>query len=196
MKSAGIALIVRIPFVKKIAISADFLSETIDLAVWSVLEPSLGIMAGCIASIRPLFKNLGFGLNRSKRYSSKPQQYGRKHWYGSSNNMKKLNDDRSGGSFPAGSTGSAMELKGVEIVADKGHLASRPRTSAWDVEAAHGAASFRSDEGINVETSIDVVSHRPTSVSERSSEEDLALTRDLASHGGVRLPIPLGVYAG
>ncbi|KAH8883947.1 hypothetical protein GQ53DRAFT_629792, partial [Thozetella sp. PMI_491] len=58
---AGVALIVRIPYVKFLAISSDFLFETIDVAIWSVMEPSLGIIAGCIATLRPLFKSWGFG---------------------------------------------------------------------------------------------------------------------------------------
>lgn len=64
---AGVALIIRIPYVKRIAISADFLYDTVSLAAWSVIEPSLGIVAGSIAAIRPLFKAWGFGLNRSRR---------------------------------------------------------------------------------------------------------------------------------
>lgn len=60
-------MIIRIPYVKRIAISADFLYDTVSLAAWSVIEPSLGIVAGSIAAIRPLFKAWGFGLNRSRR---------------------------------------------------------------------------------------------------------------------------------
>ncbi|KAK7969905.1 hypothetical protein PG988_008978 [Apiospora saccharicola] len=68
---AGIALILRASYVKEIAISADFLHDTVDVAMWSVLEPALGIIAGCIATLRPLFKNLGLsGLKRSKKYNS------------------------------------------------------------------------------------------------------------------------------
>jgi len=32
-----------------------------DVAIWSVMEPSLGIIAGCAATLRPLFKAWGFG---------------------------------------------------------------------------------------------------------------------------------------
>lgn len=34
-----------------------------DVAIWSVLEPCLGIIAGCIATFRPLFQGMGFGRN-------------------------------------------------------------------------------------------------------------------------------------
>lgn len=62
---AGIALFVRIPYIKVLAISPDFLFETQDVAIWSVLEPSLGIIAGCVATLRPLFKSFRFGSLRS-----------------------------------------------------------------------------------------------------------------------------------
>ncbi|KAG7137234.1 hypothetical protein HYQ45_005385 [Verticillium longisporum] len=63
---AGIALIVRIPFVRHLDISMEFLYATIDVAIWSIMEPALGIIAACTATFRPLFKNWGFGWT-SKR---------------------------------------------------------------------------------------------------------------------------------
>ncbi|KXH62494.1 integral membrane protein [Colletotrichum nymphaeae SA-01] len=55
--TAGIALIIRIPYVRRFDVSADFLYESIDVAIWSVLEPALGIMAASVTSLRPLFKS-------------------------------------------------------------------------------------------------------------------------------------------
>lgn len=58
--------------------------------MWSVLEPALGIIAGCIATLRPLFKNFGLsGLKRPKKYNS-------------SSNKKQ---SRSGGSSNGGGVG-------------------------------------------------------------------------------------------
>ncbi|KAK1989567.1 integral membrane protein [Colletotrichum cereale] len=68
---AGVALIVRIPYVKHLAISTDFLYETIDVAIWSVMEPALGIIAASVTSLRPLFQNWGFGWN-TKPKDSRP----------------------------------------------------------------------------------------------------------------------------
>ncbi|ROW11172.1 hypothetical protein VMCG_01153 [Cytospora schulzeri] len=65
---AGIALLVRIPYVKRLAITPEFLYETVPVATWSVLEPSLGIIAGCVATLRPLFKHLGFGSSTTQLY--------------------------------------------------------------------------------------------------------------------------------
>ncbi|KDN62243.1 putative integral membrane protein [Colletotrichum sublineola] len=72
---AGVALIVRIPYVKHLAISTDFLYETIDVAIWSVMEPALGIIAASVTSLRPLFQNWGFGWN-SKGKDSRPSGRG------------------------------------------------------------------------------------------------------------------------
>ncbi|KAG7142001.1 hypothetical protein HYQ45_018794 [Verticillium longisporum] len=33
----------------------------VDVAIWSIMEPALGIIAACTATFRPLFKNWGFG---------------------------------------------------------------------------------------------------------------------------------------
>jgi hypothetical protein len=76
---AAIALIVRIPFIRTLAISTDFLYETVDVAICSVLEPPLGIMAGCIATLKPLFSSLGFGGSgsgtASRRYGAWSPKY-------------------------------------------------------------------------------------------------------------------------
>lgn len=45
------------------------LVRTRDVAIWSVLEPSLGIIAGCVATLRPLFKDLGFGRRSTINYN-------------------------------------------------------------------------------------------------------------------------------
>ncbi|KAF6812717.1 integral membrane protein [Colletotrichum sojae] len=66
---AGVALIVRIPYVKRLAISADFLYETIDVAIWSVMEPALGIIAASVTSMRPLFQGWGFGWSSNSKHS-------------------------------------------------------------------------------------------------------------------------------
>lgn len=45
------------------------------MAIWSVLEPALGIIAACITTYRPLFKNWGFGWNSTKRDGDSPGNY-------------------------------------------------------------------------------------------------------------------------
>ncbi|KAF5868029.1 putative integral membrane protein [Botrytis fragariae] len=53
---AGIATIIRIPFIKDLPITNDFLYVTTDIAIWSTIEPGLGIIAFSGATLRPLLR--------------------------------------------------------------------------------------------------------------------------------------------
>ncbi|KAL1902787.1 hypothetical protein Sste5346_000697 [Sporothrix stenoceras] len=71
---AGIALIVRVAYVRPFEVSVNFLFETINVANWSILEPSICIIAGCLATLRPIFSCCGW--NRDTRHSRKtPVRY-------------------------------------------------------------------------------------------------------------------------
>lgn len=58
-------------------ISIEFLYVTIDVAIWSIMEPALGIIAACLATYRPLFKNWGFGWTSNKRSRSPSKSLGK-----------------------------------------------------------------------------------------------------------------------
>ncbi|KAH6679945.1 hypothetical protein F5X68DRAFT_263650 [Plectosphaerella plurivora] len=60
---AGIALIVRIPYVTRLPPGLEFIYKSIDVAIWSVIEPAVGIIAACVTTFRPLVRHLGFGWN-------------------------------------------------------------------------------------------------------------------------------------
>ncbi|KAL0764069.1 hypothetical protein CaCOL14_013396 [Colletotrichum acutatum] len=68
--NAGIIMIIRIPYIKVLEISADFLYQTVDVALWSLLEPSIGIVAGCIATLRPLMATCAASTRSRKRSTS------------------------------------------------------------------------------------------------------------------------------
>ncbi|KAL6359139.1 hypothetical protein LRP88_07356 [Fusarium phalaenopsidis] len=53
---AGVAMIARIPYIKSAALTADFLHASVDLAVWTVIEPCLGIVGGSAATFGPIFR--------------------------------------------------------------------------------------------------------------------------------------------
>ncbi|KAI1841693.1 hypothetical protein JX265_006242 [Neoarthrinium moseri] len=159
---AGLALMVRIVYVKKIVISADFLYATIDLAVWSVIEPSLGIMAGCIATIRPLFKRAGFGSTGSRRYGSVGQSSRLKRWYITRHVRK--SEAHPNQVLPR-SADSDVELQPNRASVEYG--AAHLQGLSWDVEGGgHEAAEVA--DGVNVRTTIEVAS------STRSREGPLA----------------------
>ncbi|KAK3059944.1 hypothetical protein LTS18_009685 [Coniosporium uncinatum] len=52
------ATVIRIPFVGQLSNWDDFLWNTTDVAIWSTVEPGIGITCCCIATLRPLLKLL------------------------------------------------------------------------------------------------------------------------------------------
>ncbi|KAM0330486.1 hypothetical protein ACHAQA_003430 [Verticillium albo-atrum] len=88
---AGVALLVRIPYVTRLPPGLEFLYKSIDVAIWSVMEPALGIIAACVATFRPLFKNWGFG------WSSQGGGYASGYPSGHHLQLSNTNPSRSGG---------------------------------------------------------------------------------------------------
>lgn len=173
-------MIVRIPYVKKIAISADFLFETIELAVWSVIEPSLGMIAGSIAAIRPLFKAWGFGLRSTKRYASKELAGSGEGGQKSSQNAKKLTGDGSTACSGPGQsiqqTGSVasyasdQEMQTVETVLEQ-HASERKNAPAWDVERGTNSKDGDGSEledGVNAHSSTEILAMHGLSYPKRT----------------------------
>lgn len=52
------ATIVRMPYIKGFKATHDFLYESTDIAIWSTIEPGIGMMAACIATLRPLLQHV------------------------------------------------------------------------------------------------------------------------------------------
>ncbi|OAL53642.1 hypothetical protein IQ07DRAFT_314914 [Pyrenochaeta sp. DS3sAY3a] len=50
------ATIVRMFYIRTLMNGPDFLYATTDVAIWSTVEPGIGITAGCIATLRPLVR--------------------------------------------------------------------------------------------------------------------------------------------
>jgi len=67
---AGVATMIRVPYIKVLALTDDFLFATTDVAIWSTVEPGLGIVAASAASLRPLFRTFYSLSTRNK--SSNP----------------------------------------------------------------------------------------------------------------------------
>ncbi|EHK99995.1 hypothetical protein M7I_4078 [Glarea lozoyensis 74030] len=60
------ATIVRIPYIKQLA-QSDFLWSTTDVAIWSTVEPGIGLTASAMATLRPLFRTF---FARSRLFGS------------------------------------------------------------------------------------------------------------------------------
>ncbi|KAK1998064.1 hypothetical protein LX36DRAFT_634940 [Colletotrichum falcatum] len=61
---ASAAVVVRMPFVSDFK-NPDFLYATVDIALWSTTEQGLAITAGSLATLRPLFRLVGYRLGFS-----------------------------------------------------------------------------------------------------------------------------------
>jgi hypothetical protein len=69
--------VIRIPFIKQLT-QGDFLYSTTDVAIWSTVEPGIGLTAAAMATLRPLFREF---LSRSRLLgSSTRNQTGSKAW--------------------------------------------------------------------------------------------------------------------
>ncbi|KAK4172565.1 hypothetical protein QBC36DRAFT_73059 [Triangularia setosa] len=65
---ASAAVVVRLPYMHHIA-SEDFLYDTTDIAIWSTVEQCLAVTAGCLATLQPLAKSIGYKLGLTTRPS-------------------------------------------------------------------------------------------------------------------------------
>ena len=66
MCRAGIATIIRVPYIKVLGLTQDFLFATTDVAIWSTVEPGLGIVAAGAVALRPLFRTFYAMSTRNK----------------------------------------------------------------------------------------------------------------------------------
>lgn len=65
MGSMGsVASLIRIKYIPGLRTTPDFFSKSIDIAVWSVVEPGIGIFTVSLATLRPLFRS-AFNTSRS-----------------------------------------------------------------------------------------------------------------------------------
>ncbi|KAJ5741007.1 hypothetical protein N7493_000879 [Penicillium malachiteum] len=71
---ASVAVVIRLPFLHYYA-DSDFLYSTYQIAIWSIIETGLGITAGSLITLRPLFRWL---LDGSISYGRNARKQGRK----------------------------------------------------------------------------------------------------------------------
>ncbi|KAI1379008.1 hypothetical protein F4677DRAFT_465274 [Hypoxylon crocopeplum] len=68
---ASISTCIRIPYIELYSNTfrqpADGLYKTCNIAVWSVVECGIGIIAGSLPQLQPLFRRFGFGVNSTGR---------------------------------------------------------------------------------------------------------------------------------
>ncbi|KAM0284649.1 hypothetical protein ACHAQH_001802 [Verticillium albo-atrum] len=74
---ASSAVVVRFPFVKDFK-NPDFLYATVDIAIWSTTESGLAIIAGSLATLRPLFRLVARAMGLSTNDPSSYQVSGQR----------------------------------------------------------------------------------------------------------------------
>lgn len=76
----SLATLIRMPFIVKLTHSDDFLYATVDIAIWSTVEPGVGIAAACAATFRPLLQTFVRGrpgwFSKTAAYTSSTSRHG------------------------------------------------------------------------------------------------------------------------
>ncbi|KAK4452960.1 hypothetical protein QBC34DRAFT_397499, partial [Podospora aff. communis PSN243] len=154
---AGIALLIRIPYIRFIPISSpDFLDQASDTALWSLLEISLGAIAGCAATMRPLLRGLGFrfGTRTGRSSRSGPRRISRPS---GSHPMPLVITVPNEDTPPVDDFQPAGSGLGIaqEMVAVHGHRRGQDRETDGPLRAG-STRSLMSGSAVHVKTSIEV----------------------------------------
>jgi hypothetical protein len=125
----SIATIIRIPFVMSLTQTDDFLYATVDIAIWSTVEPGVGIAAACAATFRPLIQPIlrgrpgwwskssytGYSSRRSsRRRGVKNSQISRSYAFSHSHSLPTLRPDYVGNYTEITSAGDKAYNSGRE----------------------------------------------------------------------------------
>lgn len=101
----SLATLIRMPFIVNLTHTEDFLYATVDIGIWTLVEPAVGIAAACAATFRPLLQPLVRGrpgwFSKTGDYASSPSrcagfkksQYSRSYAFSQSHSMPTLRPD-------------------------------------------------------------------------------------------------------
>ncbi|KAL1640389.1 hypothetical protein SLS58_007062 [Diplodia intermedia] len=78
------ATLVRIPFIHGLKATENFLYESTDVAIWSTIEPGVGMTAACVATLRPLLQRVLSKTGLSTPSRTHPSRF-TPNWAGSAN---------------------------------------------------------------------------------------------------------------
>ncbi|QDS67814.1 hypothetical protein FKW77_007132 [Venturia effusa] len=131
----SIATLIRMPFIASLAHTDDFLYTTVDIAIWSIVEPGVGIAAACAATFRPLLpsrgrprwfsKTAGYARSHPLRGDLKRSQQSRSYAFSQSPSMPKLRPDYVG-NYTEITSPAAENSHGPAFRNVKGHFRSSP----------------------------------------------------------------------
>ncbi|KAH8596829.1 hypothetical protein B0O99DRAFT_94649 [Bisporella sp. PMI_857] len=132
------ATIVRIPYIKQLTQTHDFLFANVDVSIWSTIEPGIGITASAMATLRPLFLNF-FSRSRLLGSSTNPSQA----WVRGTPGSRQQAYFRSGNSNDNRSGGEGFGLSGLGVDIPKGSGVSTTIHSLNDIRVTEEKETAR-----------------------------------------------------
>ncbi|KAF1814766.1 hypothetical protein P152DRAFT_391370 [Eremomyces bilateralis CBS 781.70] len=112
---ASTAAIIRIPYIASVDQPLDFLYATTDLAIWSAVEPGLGLSAVCLAACRPLLDRFkGFGGDGYPTRRGRGRSDGREEEWGRSDFWMQDGEERGEWTGSAVAMVRRAEVQGVK----------------------------------------------------------------------------------
>jgi len=143
---------IRVPYIKVLALTDDFLFATTDVAIWSTIEPGLGIVAAAGATLRPLFRT--FYALTSQRSQQRSQHASRAGYF--------QQQSASRPSIPhtksASSISDDVEMKGTVVTTSVGNS-----DAFGDLKSGEG--------GIQVQRTVEITRYENDGINYSSEEE-------------------------
>jgi len=148
-----LATIIRMPFIMALARADDFLWETVDIAIWSTVEPGVGISAACVATLRPLLQVVVRNPNKatSRRHTKQSQQ---SRSYALSQGLPTLRPDFVGNYTEITSAGIILSNK--KLMKDIGSAGAGSDDPPTLVVAHHGLPDHTQMKNMGITKSVEV----------------------------------------
>lgn len=168
---ASIASIVRLPYVVTLTHSDDFLWATVEVAIWSVVEPGIGITVVSVATLRPLLRSClsRAGLKSSRKASGYTATRGESVGRPNHRHHLSLRGPTLGTNTPANPYQKERSSRSSTLLTDD----TKHPPEDWDIEGLYGSASH----GMNPLTPLEPkVFHAPATSFNTTPPLDNAIT--------------------
>lgn len=146
--SAGIATMIRVPYIKVLGLTDDFLFATADVAIWSIIEPGLGIVATAAATLRPLFRRF---YSLSSRGTNQQSTQPASRWRNNHAGYMQNNNDVEAGAQTYQNSKSQTDGRGIQL---QSNIMGQGNTTS--VKSPFGDSREAVGDGIKVHRTIEI----------------------------------------
>jgi hypothetical protein len=146
---AGIATMIRIPYIKVLSLTQDFLFATTDVAIWSAIEPGLGIVAAAAATLHPLFRTFYSLTTRGSQQKSVHASRAGYLQQSSNHNFSSLPKSRSA-SASSLSDDTELQQKTHTVTTSVGGKGSREDKGGIQVQRTVKITRSENEDGVSV----------------------------------------------